>query len=204
MCAFYLICLSLVMLLFWWCYTVDVDYGPFPDNKSMNECRNHTEDHNDEYLQDLVHKLTTNAKHLKIAHLNVRGLRKKVDELRILLKLCRFDVFGVTETHLNSEIIDGEIDIEDYNLIRRDRPGRQLRRGLCDILSHVAESNPPTWLGRWTSGRDMYVSKGWLKRHPGRNYIPATKPKQWILHSVSKINGEYPDKILRYSTPWRF
>ena len=110
----------------------------------MNECRNHTEDHNDEYLQDLVHKLTTNAKHLKIADLNVRGLRKKVDELRILLKLCRFDVFGVTETLLNSEIIDGEIDIEDYNLIRRDRPGRQLRRGLCDILSQVAESNPPT------------------------------------------------------------
>ena len=51
-----------------------------------------------------------------------------MDELRILLKLCRFDVFGVTETHLNSEIIVGEIDIEDYNLIRRDRPGRQ-RRG---------------------------------------------------------------------------
>ena len=65
-------------------------------NKSMNECRNQTEDDNDEYLQDLVHKLATNAKHLKIAHLNVRGLRKKVDELRILLKLCCFDVFGVT------------------------------------------------------------------------------------------------------------
>ena len=85
--------------------TVEADYGPLLDNKSMNECRNHTEDHNDEYLQDLVHKLTTNTKHLKIAHLNVRGLRKKVDELRILLKLCRFDVFGVTETHLNSEIM---------------------------------------------------------------------------------------------------
>ena len=113
----------------------------------MNECRNHTKDHNDEYLQDLVHTLTTTAKHLKIAHLNVRGLRKKVDELRILLKLCRFDVFGVTETHLNSEIIDGETDIEDYNLIRR-RQTRQTRRGLCDILSQVAESNPPTGLGR--------------------------------------------------------
>ena len=105
--------------------SVEADYGPFLDNKSMNECRNHTEDHNDEYLQDLVHKLTTNAKHLKIAHLNNRGLRKKVDELRILLKLCHFDVFGVSETHLNSEIIDGEIGIKDYNLIRRDRPGRQ-------------------------------------------------------------------------------
>ena len=83
----------------------------------MNDCRHQTEDDNDEYLQDLVHKLATNAKHLKIAHLNISGLRKKVDELRILLKLCRFDVFGVTETHLNNEIIHGEIDIEDYNPI---------------------------------------------------------------------------------------
>ena len=37
-----------------------------------------------------------------------------MDELRILLKLCHFDVFGVSETHLNSEIIDGEIGIKDY------------------------------------------------------------------------------------------
>ena len=36
------------------------------NNKSMNECRNQTEDDNDEYLQDLVHKLATNAKHLEI------------------------------------------------------------------------------------------------------------------------------------------
>jgi len=56
------------------------------------QCKNQINDNNDKYLQDIVHKLATNAKHLKIAHLNVRGLRNKVDELRILLKLCRFDV----------------------------------------------------------------------------------------------------------------
>ena len=37
------------------------------------QCRSQIEDDNDEYLQDLVHKLATNAKHLKIAHLSVRG-----------------------------------------------------------------------------------------------------------------------------------
>ena len=47
------------------------------NNKSMNECRNQPEEDNDEYLQDLVHKLATNAKHLKIAHLNGRGPKKK-------------------------------------------------------------------------------------------------------------------------------
>ena len=92
---------------------------------TRSPCRNQTEDDN---LQDLVHKLASNAQHLKVAHLktlNVRGLRKKVDELRILLKLCRFDVFGATETHLKSEITDEEIDTEDYNLIRRDKPDTQ-------------------------------------------------------------------------------
>ena len=69
MLAFYLICLSLVNVTLensldcgLQLNTVEVDYGPFPDNKFMNECRNHTKDHNDEYLQDLVHTLTTNAK----------------------------------------------------------------------------------------------------------------------------------------------
>ena len=87
--------------------------------------------------------------------------------------------------------------LEQWNHRRRNRhrrlqshPKRQTRQttqGLCEILSQVAESNPPTGLGRWTSGRDMYASKAWLKRHPGRNYISTTKPKQWILHSVSKL-----------------
>ena len=43
----------------------------------MNECRNQTEEDNDEQLQDLVHKLATNAKHVKIAHLTGRGPKKK-------------------------------------------------------------------------------------------------------------------------------
>ena len=96
------------------------------------QCRNQIKDDNDEYLQNLVHKLSTNAKHLKIAHLNVRGLRGKVDELQIFFKLCQFDVFGVTETRLTSEITDGEINIEDFtDFIRRHRQGR--RGGGCVI-----------------------------------------------------------------------
>ena len=71
-------------------------YSEEENNKCMNEWRNQTENDSHEYLQDLVHKLATNAKHLKIIHFNVCGSKKKVDELRILLKLCNFDE---TETH---------------------------------------------------------------------------------------------------------
>ena len=89
------------------------------------QCRNQMDNDNDDYLHDIVRRLATNTKHPKIAHLNIRGFRNKVDEIRMLLKLCRFDIFGITETHLKSEIADGEIEIENYNFIRRDRPERQ-------------------------------------------------------------------------------
>ena len=88
-------------------------------------CLNQVDVDHDDYLHDIVRRLATNIKHLKTAQLNIRGLRNKVDEIRILLKLCRFEIFGITEIHLKSEISNGEIEIENCNFIRRDRPERQ-------------------------------------------------------------------------------
>ena len=155
-------------------------YGEEENNKCMNECRNQTEDDCHEYLQDLVHKLAANAKHLKIVHFNVCGSKKKSGRITNPVKSLPFR--------------------RNRNALLKSHPKgqtRQTRRGLDDILSQVAENNPPTGLGRWKSGRDMFASKGWLKRHPNRNYIPATKPKQWILHSLSKITWKYLDKSLK-------
>lgn len=39
------------------------------------QCRNQIDDNNDGCLQDIVHKPATITKHLKITHLNIRGLR---------------------------------------------------------------------------------------------------------------------------------
>lgn len=88
-------------------------------------CSNQVDVDNNDYLHDIVRRLATNIKHLKTAQLNIRGLRNKVDEIRILLKLCRFETFGITEKHLKSEIADGEIEIENYNFIQRDTLERQ-------------------------------------------------------------------------------
>ena len=101
----------------------------------MNECRNQTEDDNDEYLQDLVRKLATNAKHLKIAHLNVRGSKKKKSE-RITNPSKAMPFLRIRSNR---------------NALLKSHPKRQTiqtRRGLCDTLLQVAENNPPTGLGR--------------------------------------------------------
>ena len=98
-----------------------------------------------------------------------------MDESRILLKLCRFEVFGVTKTHLNSEIIDGEIDIEDYNLIRRDRPGRQ--GGGCAIYyrKSLKAIHRPDLEDEQVEG---ICDSPFRFANYSKPYIPATKPKQ--------------------------
>ena len=58
---------------------------------------------------------------ISISHLNVRGLRSCLDELRLLLKNQTIDVFSISESWLNINICDEELQIEGYNLIRKDR-----------------------------------------------------------------------------------
>ena len=60
---------------------------------------------------------------LKCYHLNVRSLFSKVDQLKNMSCFLtkNVSVFGLTETHLTSNMSDGELCIPHYNLFRRDR-----------------------------------------------------------------------------------
>ena len=62
---------------------------------------------------------------LKIGHLNIRSLPKQLDELRIFLRENPFDVFCLNETWLNSSWRDGELTVEGYNVLRKDRQDDQ-------------------------------------------------------------------------------
>ena len=66
---------------------------------------------------------------LKIGHLNIRSLPKHLDELRIFLQENPFDVFCLNETWLNSSWRDGELIVEGYNLVRKDRQDDQCGGG---------------------------------------------------------------------------
>ena len=54
---------------------------------------------------------------IKIGHLDVNGLLSKFSQIELLLVECKFDVFAITETHLNSKIRD-----EEKFKIKRDLP----------------------------------------------------------------------------------
>ena len=47
-----------------------------------------------DYLQDFAREIQNSVNNLSIAHINIRSLRNKVDEIKILLQVCCFDIFG--------------------------------------------------------------------------------------------------------------
>ena len=53
--------------------------------------------------------------------MNICSLRYKIDELRLLQRICGFDILGISETHLDSSVPDNFLQIDGLQLIRRDR-----------------------------------------------------------------------------------
>ena len=61
---------------------------------------------------------------LKIAHINVRSLRKKVEQLKVVVKKYSIDILCISESWLQDTITDGDVAIEDFSIVRRDRRNR--------------------------------------------------------------------------------
>ena len=89
-----------------------------PVTATTNNNTELTESREDPFL---VLKQSVGDKNLKIGHLNINGLVNKLCEVQHLLYVVKFDLLGITETHLNSSISDDWIKISGYNLVRRDR-----------------------------------------------------------------------------------
>ena len=64
-------------------------------------------------------------KDLRVAHLSVCSVRNKIDELRFLQLLGRFELIAITGTHLDKTVRDEALQIEGMKLLRLDRKGRK-------------------------------------------------------------------------------
>ena len=78
------------------------------------------------------------AKGLKLVHLNIRSLVKKVDKLRLILKENLVDVFTISETWLQPHLNSGLVEIDGYRIFRMDRKagGGNKKRG-GGLLTYV-------------------------------------------------------------------
>ena len=57
---------------------------------------------------------------LHLIHLNINSLLSKIDELQEIAKKTRATVIGITESKLDGSVLDGEINIDGYELVRSD------------------------------------------------------------------------------------
>lgn len=80
----------------------------------------HKED-DENHLLDLAQKLDTHSSEdLRVAHLNVCSLRNKIEELRCLQLICRFEILAITITHLDKTVPDAALDINGMKFVRLD------------------------------------------------------------------------------------
>ena len=57
---------------------------------------------------------------LHFIHLNINSLLSKIDELKIIAKNTGASVIGITESKLDNSVLDGEVNIDGYELVRAD------------------------------------------------------------------------------------
>ena len=69
---------------------------------------------------------------LHMIHSNINSVLSKIGELRVVAKKSKAAVIGVTESKLDATVLDGEVNIDGYEVIRSDR-----NRHGCGVACHV-------------------------------------------------------------------
>ena len=77
-----------------------------------------------------------------MAFLNITSLTKHIDELRILLANYPLDVISINETRLDEGILNSEIYIPGYEIVRRDR--KRKSGGVCFYIQTAINYSVPT------------------------------------------------------------
>ena len=70
-----------------------------------------------------------NLRGISFAHLNIRGLVSKIDNVRIILTNSQLSCLVIGETFLNDSIDDSEIAIKGYRCLRSDRTDAAGKKG---------------------------------------------------------------------------
>ena len=76
---------------------------------------------------------------LKVAHLNIRSIPGKIDDVQLLLKEKPFDILTISKSWLKAHIADHEISISGYSFVRNDLKGDQHGGG---SLTYIKDGIP--------------------------------------------------------------
>ena len=81
------------------------------------------------------------AKGFKMAHLNVRSIVKKIDQLRILLQDSNIDVLTISETWMRSYMETQLVELQGFKSYRLDRGHGNRRKRGGGLITYVNEKH---------------------------------------------------------------
>ena len=90
-----------------------------PLDVSQSDCPENTSISSPDMYEDL--RTTLGNSGLKLAHINIRGLLSKLNEITLLLEESNIDILAITETHLDKSIGNKTVNIDGYQVERHDR-----------------------------------------------------------------------------------
>lgn len=138
-------------------------------NRNRSKCQTAVEDKNYSRNQNRSQGCRGNSK-LSCLYLNARSIVNKHKELEMYVLEENFDIVCITETWLNSSILDSEMSISGYTLHRKDRNNvNKLRGGGVALYVHndlncvhreeIFESNFPEtiWCNINSNGRNTLI-----------------------------------------------
>lgn len=85
---------------------------------------------------------TKKAREIILIHLNVNSLQNKVEEVGLLIKATKAQVFFLTETKIDSTYPDSQFAQRGYNIFRNDP-----KKGRGGVMAYISDKLPSKRLG---------------------------------------------------------
>ena len=146
-------------------------------------------------MDDSIHNFhcLNKAKGVKIVHLNIRSLLKKVDQLRLILVGSTIDIITLSETWLNHKIDPQLVHIQGYSMYRLDREVQNTnkKRG-GSLIMYVRDSlEVVVHKTEWLSSNDIEVQWVRIKKPMAKDMLLANiyRPPSGKLDQALKRLG---------------
>ena len=81
------------------------------------------------------------AKGFKLAHLNIRSIIKKIDQVRLCLQDAKLDVFSVSETWMRPHLGTQLVELQGFQTYRLDRKGSAKKKRGGGLLTYVSDKH---------------------------------------------------------------
>ena len=130
------------------------------------------------------------ARGLRFTHLNINGLRNKTHEVEEMLNYRNSDILFISESRLTDDISNNQINIDGYNLLRKDRLNR-LGGGL--VIYHKSELKVNEYFDMKLEECDYISMKINLSKRKSANLLHIYRPPnchiQSFLNSLDTVLG---------------